>query len=167
MMPPMINRFAISVLLALICVGCSSTTEPTDTGSGTGTTLANGSMSATIDGVAWTAAAITATNSGGQVAIGATSSSLLSINLFFVVNGPGTYTVNSAISSFLVSQASTGAASTWTAVSGLAGSSGTVTFTTLTTTRAVGTFSGVVVANAGTAAVGTRTITNGRFDVRF
>jgi hypothetical protein len=166
-MPPMINRFALSVFLVLICVGCSSTTEPTDTGSDTGTTLSNGSMSATIDGVTWTAAAITATNSGGQVAIGATSSSLLSINLFLLVNGPGTYTVNSAISSFLVSQANSGASSTWTAANGLAGSSATVTLTTLTTARAVGTFSGVVVARAGTAAVGTRTITNGRFDVRF
>ena len=47
------------------------------------------------------------------------------------------------------------------------GGSGSVTLTTLTTTRAVGTFTYVAPAKPGTPATGTRTVSNGSFDIEY
>ena len=123
-------------------------------------------MKATHNGQAWNAAIVS-----GQTTV--THLSLSGINnlqtLIFTIpkpTGTGTFQLSNNSGSILVAWdpnavAPAGARCCY----GIAGDVGTLTITSLTTTRAKGTVSASLRAQPGTAATGTLAITNGTFDM--
>ena len=154
-----VRKIAMCGLVLLLAVGCGGDDDdPLDVNPND-----NGSMTARVDGNSFTAFSTAATFSNGILAVsGVQVTPAQGITFGVAATGPGTFTVSqtSAVNGIYVS----GNAS-WLA-SGNVGS-GTVTLTTLNSTRAVGTFNFVMQAQAGSGATGTRTITQGAFDVRF
>jgi hypothetical protein len=134
-----------------------------DSGTNSGNTS---TMSATVAGTAWSGSlavqgqyganllSITGTNGTYQIALNVPG--VASTGTFNF--GPGNLTVAQLV------QVTTGTP-TWT--SSLVGGTGSITVTTLTASRAAGTFSFTGAASPGTSATGTRAVTNGSFDVRF
>lgn len=150
---------AAGAFLALLA--CGGSDDPAGPKSPTST---NGTMSALIDGQQWTAVGIAASyqNQIGTLVIGASNASNVGFGFAVPANGPGTYTVNSTIG--MNANLNTGGDG-WLAV-GTTGS-GTVTITTLTATRAAGTFSFVLQATDAGVNPQTRNVTNGQFDVTY
>jgi hypothetical protein len=129
-----------------------------------------GTMSATVNGSAWTAEVISAAAiQGGVLRIAGQDrmkAPFVAVGLA-VPPKVGTYQVNRAtgasVAGSLVDVGS-GAARQWNADGGAG--SGTVTLSELTATRARGTFSFTLV-HIVTASTGTKVIANGKFDVWF
>lgn len=130
-----------------------------------------GHLTATVDGVAWTASAQSV--STAAIAAGAGVYSILvsqtadanALNLsmtLYHVTAPGTYPlgVDSTMSGGIgvVSNLDAGWATP------LSGSAGSITITTLTSTRMAGTFAFTANAASGSA-TGTRVVTGGSFDL--
>lgn len=146
------------LFVALSTLACSSD-DPTGPGQTSGT------FTATVDGVTWNGQIeATATgNNGFTFSVQGVADNIeigLSVNLT-ENNVPGTVDLTSG---------STGAqlregGEVWYAVG--QGGSGTMTIQTLTPDRATGTFEFVAGPVANSASGGTRTITNGRFDISF
>jgi hypothetical protein len=169
----------IAACLLAACSDSSSVTDPDDDGSnnnnnngGAGSTR----MTATVDGKAWSAGATPGgvvalqplPKSGGYLIMGVELSGSGVIGATMTINinnvsGPGTYTLGvdavSTYGGFAGITSSTGG--TW--LTPLSGSAGTITITTLTTTRIAGSFSYTASAVSG-GATGTRIVTNGIFD---
>ena len=123
----------------------------------------DGSLSARIDGSTFTAFTVSAVYSGGILAIaGARVTPAGTISFAFPVSGPTPVSIGT--SSALNAVYTTGSQS-WAAFSSTG--SGSVTITSLTASRAVGTFSFTMLPNAQSGASGTKTVTNGAFDVTF
>ena len=123
-----------------------------------------GSMSASIDGTAFSGTlAVTASRSGTTLSIAAlgSNSRQLSLNL---VDVAATGNIAIGAGSASMAQYSSGAQA-W--VSNVAGGSGTVVVTTLTSTRLAGTFSFTAVPSTTTGATGNKAVTSGAFDVTF
>jgi hypothetical protein len=156
----------VSLLTFAACSGSSTAvTDPTKTG-GANVTPLHGTMTASIDGSAWTAIAITtATYSNGVLAIGGADGSnpIRSIGLGLVTAGPGTFAIG-ALPGAANALVSIGIGPTWTA--NVIGGSGTITLTALSSTGATGSFSFTAVAAAG-GATGTHTVTSGAFNITF
>jgi len=144
------------LMLAAMVVGCSSD-DPVSP------RLANGSLTARIDGSSFIATvAIAATYSGGIFAIAGTDAQGRTIGLGSQVLGPGTFTVGAASpTNFSVS---TGAASWQAAVTV---GSGTLTVTSISAVGAEGTFQFTAGPLAGTGATANKVVTQGVFDVTF
>jgi hypothetical protein len=143
-----------------------------------GTSVGNGSLSATIDGVAWvsTASSTVVTSSAaspGQFSLSglqgtATNYTTLSLSLGYIVSGPGTYPLG-------VNAATTpgGTASVLSIMSSvfgdwsteMSGSAGTITFATLAGGRMTGSFLFTAPPVPGVDSPGTRSVTNGAFDL--
>jgi Bacterial Ig-like domain (group 2) len=137
------------------------------------TTSARNTMTAVIDGVSWVGQGVSVGRGGatpfapgGFVGVGGSNgfTGQYSILSFGVPAAAGTYAVNST------SEADAGlqipaARALWSA--GPLGGSGTITLSTLTPTSASGTFSFTMVPLQGTTATGTKTVTNGVFNVTF
>lgn len=145
-------------LVTLLAAGC---------GGDSGTNAGNEStMTATVAGTAWSGTlAVQGTHAGNVLAISGTNGTYqLQLTIPGVVAtgtfnfGPG----NPGIAQLV--QVTTGTPA-WT--SSLVGGAGSITVTTLTANRAAGTFTFTGAASPGTAATGTRAVTNGAFDVRF
>lgn len=167
MRPLHLIPFVLAAVLALsACGGDSSPSGPGGGGGGgTGTT----NLSATIDGVAWSAASQTivvgtSTEPGQLSFLGSSITNpvgALSINLGRIP-GPGTYPlgVNVFTASGGSATVSFGATSANTP---LDGASGSITFTSISSTRAAGTFAFVAkpLVGSGDPIV----VTNGAFDV--
>jgi hypothetical protein len=155
------------------CGGDSSTTGPIG-----GTT--SGTFTATIDGQAWvsttnqTAGGSSAANAIpgtvtliGTKVVSATNYTTITLALGYL-SGPGTYPLG-------VSQGTTAGGSgivfatqgtsigTWS--TNLTGNAGTVTITSLTSTRIVGTVQFTAPPQSFTTTTGTRVVTNGAFDL--
>ena len=148
----------LTAALVVVATGCGSSdssTEPTNTN-------LHGSMSAKIDGVAWSAtAAVVATRSSPNIiAIAGADASGRTLAIGVAANGTGTYSIGqgSPVNASLTQSGS----SSFSAISSLG--SGSVTLTTLTATGASGTFAFTLVQQNGTA---TRAITEGSFNVTF
>jgi hypothetical protein len=126
-----------------------------------------GTMSARIDGVTWTAVAVTvAVNANGIIISGASSNGIgMAVGASRLL-GTATQTFGAGGNFSALATMTTGTQS-WSAT-GVQGtnSSGSVTLTTLTATRAVGTFTFNAAALAG-GATGTKVVTSGVFDVTF
>ena len=126
-----------------------------------------GTMSARIDGATWTASAVTvAVNTNGLIISGASTSGIgVAVGASRLL-GTGTQTFGTGTNFNALATMTTGTQS-WSAT-GIQGSnsSGSVTLTTLTATRAVGTFTFNAAALAG-GATGTKVVTSGVFDVTF
>jgi hypothetical protein len=170
-------RRLIAIAMVLLALNaCGDSDNPAAPSGGGGDTgggpvgLANGSMSARIDGAAWNANfSIVGGYSQGILAIAGGDSAQQTIAFGVAANGPGTFST-AALSNvnFTLATVAPGGtvAATWTAVTGLPGTSGTVTITSLSSTTAVGTFSFSATPTSGPA-TGTKTITDGTFNVRF
>jgi hypothetical protein len=122
---------------------------------------------ATVAGSAWCALSVVANYYTSQQQVVITGTSFSTTGTTYAVTlsasaitGPGTYNLSTTVPlRFAVVGSSTGVGYTTT----VTGSSGTITFTTITSTHAVGTFSFTAVANTG--GTGTIQVTNGSFDV--
>jgi hypothetical protein len=164
------------VLIACVAATASGCDSPTSPGIGTGTGNATpppstpgincstnrGTLSATVDGAPWTSLCVPAASwLAGNLAIGAANDTEV-MTLTANVAVPGNYTgqIGGAVGSLT---RGTGAP-TWT--SGPAGTMSLV-ITRLDLQGASGTFSFSAGPVAGTAATGTRSVTNGSFDVTF
>ena len=149
--------FQCVVLIGLLGACGGSSTEPND---------GDMSLSATIDGSQWSAnGSTTAANAiagGNFTVVGADQNGRVLTLTVYNIGAPGTYPLGVGSSVFggtgILSE---GATSWWTPLSGAAG---TVTITSVSATRLVGTFAFSAVPLVGTAG-GTRSVTNGAFDV--
>jgi hypothetical protein len=124
-------------------------------------------MTATIDGVAWRALCVgVSTSVQGVISIvgGENTTQTTGTSLAFATNrsvGTTSIGVLSPTNALLT----VGGTSVWQAA--LSNGSGTVTYTTLTTNNAAGTFSFTMTAAPSSTATGTKTVTNGAFNVTF
>jgi hypothetical protein len=159
----------LPLLVALSACGKSDPLEPSEDHTGGSGSLQNGSMSATVNGSAFTATSLTTFTTLGNGVLPATltvsgGSGTRVIAFSLVGSGVGTFTVAAADVNVVITE---GAGQSWQGILSAAGSSGTFTLTTWTANRAVGTFSVTATPTPGTGASGNRTVTNGRFDVTF
>lgn len=144
------------LMLAAMLGGCSS-------GDPASPQLANGTVTARIDGSGFSATvAIAATYSGGIFAVAGTDAQGRTIGFGSQVLAPGTFTVGAANpTNFSVSAG----ASSWQAAVTLG--SGTLTVTSISAVGAEGTFQFTAGPLAGTGATGNKVVTQGVFDVTF
>jgi hypothetical protein len=158
---------ALAAATALFLAGCGgSSTGPIGGGSG-------GTITATVDGTSFTprSTEVSASASGGALAFGAsqtTGSTTRTIQISLVgVTAPGNFTLSPTTPGNLaVLTITTGVTpSTWTTA--LSPGTGMVQVTTLSATRATGTFSYTGQFSPGTAATGQKSVTAGQFDVSF
>jgi len=154
----MLGTAALVVVTA--CGGDSSNDGPTNPNQNP---TGNRSMSARIDGTAWTATSVAAGVTNGLLIIAGTNVTQTFSIAVAVAQGTGTQTVGPSSVTYgnlLVGQQS------W-AANGSLGGPGSITLTTLTATRAAGTFSFTVKALTQGASPATRQVTSGAFDVVF
>ena len=151
--------FLLAALLAPVA-GCGG-----GSGSGAmGPQLPNGSMSAVIDGQAWSAtlSVLAKRAAGNIVSVGGSDANATSMAFAFNDSGPHVYQIGglSSTNALILS-----GAKGWSAAA-LIGS-GEVTITTLTAVEVAGTFDFIApAAQAGTTPAVSH-ITNGQFDVKF
>lgn len=152
-------RSVLLCLALLSATGCGTDGEISGfSGSGT--------MSATVAGSAWTASEFVQASRSGNVLSISGSDGELQLQLTVpnvTITGVFNFGAGNPGVAQLIETASGSA--TWT--SALVGGTGTLTLTTFTNERAAGTFNFSGIAADGTPAMGTRTVTNGTFDVRF
>ena len=169
------HRFATASIALWLLAACGgggdSTTDPTGGNQNPGGSNGSSQMTATIDGKAWTSGtgfAIQSDAVAGRylltgIELGTNTSIVLSIG---DIPGPGTYplgvdgvTVAGGFGGVVV-----GGGQTWN--SAFSGNAGTITITALTTKHIAGTFS-FIGSLTGNGATGTKTVTNGVFDIPF
>lgn len=162
------RRLSSLALLLLLAACGGSSTGPDDGGGGGGGGNGTNRVTATIDGQAFTGGTIlavpvsTVPGSLGFQATQVTGNTARTIAMYLAfIPGPGTYPLgmNIGTSPGGTVSVTTGASAFTTPLSGAAGS---VTITSLTSTRVAGTFTFTAAATLGTA---TTTVTNGVFDV--
>jgi hypothetical protein len=145
------------ISLALVAACSSSSTNTGGPGGGTG-------LSATINGTAWTPGGKPSASFSNGIFVVAGLNLTYSLSLGVgELTTAGTYSLgqgNLQDANGIVSNTGGG----WGTA--FAGGSGTITFTTLTASHAVGTFSFDATPGSG-AATGTLHVTNGTFDVTF
>ncbi len=159
-------RATVAVLAVLTGTACGGGSGPTQPGGG-----GTGPITATVDGVAWaggtnTSSVTTSAQLPGQYTIVGTQSTATTARIITLaltnIPGVGTYPLGTG-------SGVSGGTGIYAEPTGgwgteLSGAAGTVTISTLTATRIVGTFAFTAsVVNSG--ATGTRTITNGKFDL--
>jgi len=148
----------LSLIVLLAACGGDGPTNPDNGGGGGGGgggNLMNGTFNATVNGSAFNAASAAVIFSGGIVGFGAANLQGRSLGFAFFASGPGTYTIAQTVgNNATYTEGSNG----WVAGAGIAGSSGSVTFTTLSSTRAVGSFTLTLAPSPGSGASGTRTV---------
>lgn len=170
--------FALAAVLGL-AVACNSPTSPTPgtitrleplpTSPTTAVYLGRGTMSATVDGVPWTAVSPFGSTSTGPasynlaVLTGIMPATTIGVSLTFpaVV---GTYDITGRELIYLSLMQGFGT-TRWTAAPFAAGTSGTLTVTTASPTHVAGTFSFTAVASVAGTSPSTRVVTNGAFDL--
>jgi hypothetical protein len=171
-------RLAAVALAVALAAGCDSTpTAPS-------ACVSNGSLSAQIDGIAWSASCVAAATSIDLRYIeilGNTLDSTQRMSFRVYATQPGTYLLGgpepapvgmgSSAGLNIGCMPRPGPCPAWF-VAPCCGQpdgngSGTVTISDLTGTSASGTFSFNLVANRGTGATGVRLVTNGRFNIMF
>ncbi|WP_405283151.1 DUF6252 family protein [Gaopeijia maritima] len=150
----------VAVGMSLSLVGCGDE-EPTGPGA------LSGSMTASVDGQAWSAIQVSAGRSGADViGLGGTSAAQTTISLSFTAAGPGTYAIPQTGMNFNFAEFAGGAL--WQALGigqlGAVGS-GSVTITTLSATRIVGTFHFRAPPAGGNPATADKVVTQGAFDI--
>lgn len=152
-MQRIISLFCLAVIV--IATGCGGDDNPTNT-------TANGSVSAKVNGSAWSATTVQATYQSSVLGIGGSQISGAEnkqINISGLVAGPGTYQLG-LISPINISYTEGSAAN----VKIFTAKSGTLKVDQISASGAKGSFS---VEAQDQAATGTRSITEGAFDVKF
>ncbi len=158
--------FMISALMVAMFLvsGCGSDDDPVAPGGGGGGGGIGGSVTATIDGVAFTSIVVQAINNGGVIGVGASDSNVNNAFGFgWVDTGATSYSIG--VASATNATVSHLQGSLWQA-SGPSGN-GTITITTKTATRIAGTFSFSLPRVSGTEGPAVLEITNGSFDAEF
>ena len=152
------RSIAMCGLVLLLAAGCGGDDDdPLDVNPD------NGSMTARVDGANFTAATVVGSFSNGILAVsGVQGTPAQAITFGLAATAPGTFTVSATSPVNAVYGVGN---ATWLAAGGVG--SGQVIVTTLSSTRAVGTFNFVLTPNTSSGATGTRTITQGAFDVRY
>lgn len=164
----------VALIATIAALGCGGGGDNDDNGNPTGPPTggtANGSMTAQINGATWRSiGAITVSRQQQQNIIGFAGTGSAGNTTYGVsiaissATGPGTHNLNIFAggdgSSLIIGSS---AALGWATAA--QGGSGTLTITSLTANRIVGTFSGTLIA-AGHSA-GNLTVTGGTFDVTF
>ena len=161
----MTRTASMIVSLAFVAVSaCGGGSDGGPTGSNN-TVVGDGGIKATINGVAWRS-----TKGADRVSKSGQIYAIVGLNLPYAVTlaltpvtGPGTISLTIATSNGS-SAIVAGTGGGWG--TGLAGGSGSVAITVLTTNRIAGTFSFDAVPASGTA-TGTLQVRNGTFDVAF
>src|SRR5687767_12134198 len=154
------------VAAAIACGGGGSNSPTAPGGPGSGSSSAS-SMTFRVDGTASTASSVTGNLTNGILSVAGTDAARATTLSFAVTPtaaGTGTYTLgplSSANALIMIGNPAAG----WQAAVGIG--SGTITINTLTTTSASGTFSFTLAAVPGTGATGTKSITEGTFNVTF
>ncbi len=149
----------LTATLLLSACGGDSSTGPED-----GAALENGSMSARIDGAAWTAtSALAVSYEGGILAFAGSDDTQTTVGIGLIPDGPGSYPMGpdqptNADLTF-------GGGKSWGASPFLG--SGSVTLTSMSEHRATGTFAFTADPVESTGAAGTKVVTEGTFDVNF
>lgn len=153
-----VAALAAALFVALACGGGSKNPAGPDN-SNNGST--GGSMSASIDGTAWSSIAVYTGKASG-IAVISGSDIARTVTISFATTGIGTQTIGPG--SVAGGQVAVGLQA-WQAKEGGLGS-GSVTLNTVTSTHAVGTFAFTAVATQGVTPA-QRQVTNGTFDVRY
>lgn len=148
-------RILGTLAIALALTACKSD-SPTDTNFDNG----NGTYTAKVNGQTWSADVVEALYIGTVLSVSGSDNNVV-ITVSVATQGTGTYDLSAGSAAGVVTEGS----DSWYAV-GLGGS-GSVTITSLTSHSAKGTFqfTGGPVPGAGTT--GTRSVTQGAFDVKF
>jgi hypothetical protein len=159
-------RCAALPLAALVLGACGGKSGPSGPGNGGG-----GQLSAAIDGQAFSSSAggaqAVAGGPGiytlaGSRATSAANATTISFALYNI-GGTGSYPLGVSGLNFGGLAVLGLSSSVWTTP--LSGAAGTITITTLTATRIAGTFSFIATPSPGSGATGTKTVTNGQFDL--
>ncbi|GJM44001.1 MAG: hypothetical protein DHS20C21_08430 [Gemmatimonadota bacterium] len=153
------KRFWIPGLVALLALttGCNGGSSPTGPTGGTGM----GTLTATVDGVDWTAPIVSAVHMSGAVVITGADASVLSVQIQFLDTDSGTIAVSpSTPASGTVQQ--TG--DIWS--TSASGGTGAIELLEFTATGARGTFS-FTTGTHNSASPTERLVTNGTFHVTF
>jgi Family of unknown function (DUF6252) len=150
-----------TVLLAgwFLAAGCGSATDAGDQPD----ELAVGTIIGTIDGTDWSTTTAIAINAGGRVAVAGTGTQNLTFGFGITATTPGTYGVGS--NGNASASLADAAGNVWEAA--VSGGSGTLTITSAASNQIEGTFSFTLVRTIGSTTVTTRTITNGRFKLKY
>ena len=158
---------AAAIVTAAACGGNSTSPSPfassSGGGSGGGPPVPVGTVAFMLDGVQHSASRVTATYSGGVLAVAATEAAQQT-TLAFALAGTtaATYQIGPLTTTNATLQVGD-PARTWQA--GSSGGSGSVTLTMLTPLLAVGTFTFSMEPVGGSGATGTRLVTGGVFNV--
>lgn len=162
-------RTLAGILGTIAVVACGGDGGGNPTGvNANGNAAGDGAVTATINGTAWRSSkaldhALRANANAQVITLSATNlPTSIAIALGPITN-PATFSMDAGNPSNAVVTMTNGATTTiWS--TGLSGGKGTITVTTLTSTRIAGTFSFDAVSNAGAA---TLHVTNGTFDLAF
>jgi hypothetical protein len=168
---PVSRALAVAGIVLLNACGGSSTSPSTSPGS-------TSTMTATINGKSFTAVTTIALRTqvaNGTVGVTGNDGFTVPYTILTITmpDAVGTYPLSSTGTPLLQNAEveelkTTTSGQIWTAGAATsAGSSGTLTLSTLTATGASGTFSFTAVALSPTGASGTRVVTNGKFNVKF
>jgi hypothetical protein len=157
--------FMAGIMLAALGCGGSDSDPMGPDDNGDPGSLPVGSMTARIDGAQWSnSIAPAVAYTGSILAIAASNPSLTTLGFAVIATAPGTYPIGpSEPTNALLTIGASG--QTWHSSAG--GGSGSITITTLTPGSAAGTFQFTMVADPASGSSGTRTITNGAFNVVF
>jgi len=142
------------IVAAAGCGGSGST--PTGPTGGTTDT-----MTAMVDGQSWNAAQVQVVRNGTLVTIGGANTQLMGIGLVFT-DSAGAFTIGSDLAA---TATVTMGSNSWTASA--ATGSGSITVTSITSTRVSGTFSFVAPTLESGVTPPSRTVTQGKFNVAF
>ena len=169
----MLKRLA--VVATLVALGCGGGGDDDDgdptgpPGGGGGGGATNGTFSVSVNGTTWSAQGTVSVTRGTNNFIGVAGSGYAGTTAYSIVvgianaTGPGTHSLNVFAggdgSSVIVGGVQTG----WGTA--FQGGGGTLTITSLTSNRIVGTFSGTAIPSSGTAA--NLVLTSGQFDITF
>ena len=156
----------LTLALSVAGSGCGgSTSSDVITNPGINT-VTNGTFTASVNRTAWSAIAkvIVSRPTATSIAFFATSTTYALNIVVLNVSGPGTFSLNSAVSNG--NQASISSLTGgWN--SGNTGGTGSVVITALTSNHVVGTFAFDGPPTPGTGATTTIHVTNGKFDLTF
>jgi hypothetical protein len=165
---------SLALLATVAALACGGGGDDDDDGNPTGPPAGgggatNGSMTATIGGVNWSATGTVTVNRSSPNFIGLGATGFAGGTAYALVvgignaTGPGTHNLNVYAggdgSSLIIGTQTTGYGTAFQ------GGSGTITITSLTSNRVVGTFSGTLVPSTGGGA--NLIVTNGQFDITF